>query len=371
MKPLIVLFFTVFALQEGMTQELDSIPFPKQEQFLLHSAKLNEDRSIWVYTPPGYKESTDSFPVLFLLDGGKHFPYVRELVDYLSDFEQPYIPRMIVVGIPNTDRGRDLSPSKGADRFLAFLQQELLPYIKDHYRTHPYRIMAGHSLAGLFTVYANTKAPELFQASILISPALDSSNADIRRLTDALGKGLSQAGLHRRFFIALGNEGTGGVGLLKQQLQKSAGQDRWTYLHYPDDNHFSVPYKSMYDGLRWLYKGWFMDVFLNKKKLAWTEIERHFADLSDVYGYRVIPSEDFINGCGYEQLNAGHTEEAIGIFRMNIQLHPNSWNAYDSLGEAYMKAGNNAEAIRNYRRSLELNPANEGGKQALQKLRAN
>jgi predicted alpha/beta superfamily hydrolase len=361
--------FVILGWQQGYAQELDSIPVPKQDQFLLQSKALGEDRTIWVYTPQEYKGSTDSFPVLYLLDGGKHFPYVRELMEYLSDFEQPYIPHMIVVGIPNVDRGRDFTPSEGADTFLAFIRNELVPYIDGHYRTQPYRILEGHSLGGLFTVYANTYAPELFQASILISPALDSTSADTRQLVAGFGKGLTagNSGNKRRFFVTLGDEGTSGVKLLETALTKIPG--RWSYQHYPVDNHFSVPYKSMYDGLRWLYKGWFMNVFLNKARIDWPQIEQHFAGLSKEYGYRVLPSEDFINSCGYEQLNNGHLQEAISIFQADIRLHPNSWNAYDSMGEAYLKAGNKAEAIRYYEQSIKLNPGNEGGKQALEKLR--
>lgn len=364
------LLFCVPAL--SWAQELDSIPHVQNEQFLLPSKTLQENRSIWVYTPPDYHQSTDSFPVLYLLDGGKHFSYVRELVAYLSDFEQPFISRMIVVAIPNVDRGRDLTPAKGADKFLAFLETELVPYINSHYRTHPYRILTGHSLAGLFAIYANTMAPGLFQASILISPALDSTNAGTQRLIERFGNGLNRDKAQgRRFVVTLGNEATGGVNMIKKQLGQYASPDRWAYLQYPADNHFSVPYKSMYDGLRWLYEGWFMDVFLNREKRSWHQIESHFDSLSERFGYKALPSEDFINSCGYEQLNAGNLSEAIGIFEANVRLHPHSWNAFDSLGEAYRKAGNLQKAIESYTRSIELNPANENGKQVLKKLRAN
>ena len=57
------------------------------------------------------------------------------------------------------------------------------------------------------------------------------------------------------------------------------------------------------------------------------------------------------------------------MFKINVRLYLNSWNAYDSLGEAYMEAGQKDLAIKNYEKSVELNPKNTAGLQALKKLR--
>ena len=101
---------------------------------------------------------------------------------------------MIVVGITNTDRTRDLSPthvtttvgggntalqfptSGGADKFLKFIETELIPEIEKRYRTQPYRILAGHSLGGLFAIHAMLSRPDVFQSYIAVSPALHWDN---------------------------------------------------------------------------------------------------------------------------------------------------------------------------------------------------
>ncbi len=67
--------------------------------------------------------------------------------------------------------------------------------------------------------------------------------------------------------------------------------------------------------------------------------------------------ERFLNTLGYGELRGGHTQEAIRLFQLNVEVYPNSMNVYDSLGEAYMNAGNKKEAIINYEKSLALNPA--------------
>ncbi len=64
-------------------------------------------------------------------------------------------------------------------------------------------------------------------------------------------------------------------------------------------------------------------------------------------------------------------DEAIEIFKMNVADYPESFNVYDSLGEAYMKSGNKELAIKNYKKSLELNPENENAKNMLGEINNN
>ena len=79
--------------------------------------------------------------------------------------------------------------------------------------------------------------------------------------------------------------------------------------------------------------------------------------------------EGRINDMGYSLLESGKTTEAIEMFKVNVSLYPQSWNAYDSLGEAYATAGQTKLAIQNYEKSVSLNPKNDTGQAALSKLR--
>jgi predicted alpha/beta superfamily hydrolase len=370
--------FTLHFSPSLYAQSFDSIPVTNRQQILLSSKALNEDRTIWIHLPPDYNSSTDNYPVLYLLDGGSHFKYVSEMVDFLSDFETPYIPRMIVVGIPNIDRGRDFTPifylkagkENGAERFLNFIQKELVPYIDKSYRAQPYRVLEAHSLGGLFGVYANAAAPNLFQASIIISPALTGDENKVKVMKDFAADLLNSNNHPRKFFITIGDEGTGSVDLLNKELTAFGPKSvQWKLKKYNDEDHFSVPYKSMYDGLRFIYTNWYMSVFLNPAKISYQDIEKHYLKLSEEFGYEINPSEDFLNQSGYQQLKFKHIEEAITIFKQNIKAHPNSFNVYDSMGEAYMMNGQKVLAIENYEKSIAINPDNENGKTMLKKLK--
>ncbi len=79
--------------------------------------------------------------------------------------------------------------------------------------------------------------------------------------------------------------------------------------------------------------------------------------------------ETTLNQLGYQVLSQGKTEDAIEVFKLNVQEYPKGWNCYDSLGEAYMKAGQKELAIQNYSKSIELNPDNKNGVDMLKKLK--
>ncbi|MDX1761390.1 MAG: serine hydrolase [Christiangramia sp.] len=78
---------------------------------------------------------------------------------------------------------------------------------------------------------------------------------------------------------------------------------------------------------------------------------------------------DELNGLGYYYLRMNKLKKALTVFSLNVESHPNSFNVYDSLGEAYLKKGDTIKAIENYRKSVELNPDHQGGIQKLRELK--
>lgn len=69
--------------------------------------------------------------------------------------------------------------------------------------------------------------------------------------------------------------------------------------------------------------------------------------------------EQELNKLGYSYLGKHEVSRAIDVFKLNVEAYPQSWNTYDSLGEAYAAQGNHELAVVNYRKSLELNPKNQ------------
>ncbi|GAB4050550.1 serine hydrolase [Spirosoma litoris] len=84
------------------------------------------------------------------------------------------------------------------------------------------------------------------------------------------------------------------------------------------------------------------------------------------------PSENDLNDWGYRMLNGGgNAQNALEIFKLNVSLYPQSWNVYDSYGEALLKNGRKEEAIAMYKKSVELNPDNQNGKSMLARIAGN
>src|SRR6202012_4301812 len=107
----------------------------------LHSVILNQERIIQIFLPPGYKPGGDErYDVLYVLDGGN---WNTGLITQVQRFveSQDYMPPTIIVSIMEPDRNADLAPthidswkhSGGADKFLGFIKNELIPYINGHY----------------------------------------------------------------------------------------------------------------------------------------------------------------------------------------------------------------------------------------------
>lgn len=97
--------------------------------------------------------------------------------------------------------------------------------------------------------------------------------------------------------------------------------------------------------------------------------EKKFKEISREEGY--LLSEMDMNMLGYDYLKANKYDEAIAVFRMNTEAFPDSFNTYDSLGEAYAAKGDKKSAIKNYEKSVKLNPGNQNGIQMLEKLKRN
>jgi predicted alpha/beta superfamily hydrolase len=152
------------------------------QRILFESKTLAESKAVYLHFPESYEEGTTRYPVLFVLDGGDYFEPFAVMVKYPSLYEM--IPEMIVVAVAHGDRMKeftftkanaatgDWATSGGAESFRKFLTDELIPHIDSSYRTHPFRILVGHSLAGLFAVETLARSPNTFQATIALSPSL-------------------------------------------------------------------------------------------------------------------------------------------------------------------------------------------------------
>jgi hypothetical protein len=263
-----------------------------------------------------------------------------------------------VVAIRNTDRTRDLTPTKGslrkgekaalpptageADRFLAFLGTELVPYVDGQFRTLPYRAFAGHSFGGLFALHALFTRPDLFQATLAVSPTFPWDSDYILRLARPFFAEKKEA--RHALFVAIGNEQELEPGFRSlRELARASGADGFeaTFREYPDDDHGSLVLAAHHDGLRALFADWVLprDLQTGFPRGTAEEIAAQYTKLSKTVGFPVVPAERIVNLAGYGRLAERKVPQALAIFEMNAKNYPESANVWDSLGDGLEAAG--------------------------------
>lgn len=340
--------------------------------YKINSPALGEERTILVRVPVNYERTNEKFPVVYMLDA--HAPQNSMMVGILE--QQAWggmMPEMILVGIQNTNRLRDLTPTKteragsgGGDKFLDFIEQEVIPLVEKNYRTQPFRVFAGHSLGGLFAVYSLAARPDLFNAYIAASPVLHwDKNFVINRMEEVFKQ---KKDWKKTMFLALGDEPdyTNGFNSFKDLLKKSNPKNfEYEFQQFKAENHGSVVLPAYYAGLRKVFAGWSPPQTGNV-----ADLENHYKKLSDRFGYKITIPENMLNQIGYQLLGAERKIEAIEVFKKNIENHPNSANCYDSLAEAFEKNGQLKQARENYEKAYKMAEA-RGETQLAQTAKAN
>lgn len=228
---------------------------PVAATLVVRARQIGEDRTVNVYTPPGYDDDpTTRYPVMYMPDGGldEDFPHVSATLDAL--IRAGTVRPMLLVGVDNTERRRDMTgPTEvasdreiaprvgGSAAFRAFWRDDLIPTIRARYRVTAEAGIIGESAAGLFIVETFLLEPELFTAYVALSPSLW-WNADWL-VTNAARLLAAHAPAPRRLFLASADEDNVGpqTARLAEVLRVRADPSlRWQYQPRPDLTHGTI-----------------------------------------------------------------------------------------------------------------------------------
>ena len=369
----------------------------------IYSNVLGESREIWIYIPESAKEKSNEaakYPVLYLLDGPSHFKSLAGMVDQLSLASgNMVVPEMIVVGIANTNRTLDLTPSQvdidfisgdsipyisgGGNNFLDFVEEELIPHMEKAYPASGYRTFVGHSFGGLSVINALVTRPELFSNYVAIDPSLWWDNRGFLNFADSL---LTKNRFENKsLFIGVANTLEEGMDIesvqsdtvpdtyytiqmksimkfVKSLESKEYNNLLFKWEYYPDDDHGSVPLITEYDALRFLFP-WYRldgvnDLYSQNSTMSTDDILKminsHYENISNKFGYKIIPSEQFINNMGYGFMNNDMNEKSFALFNLNIQNYPRSSNVYDSMGDCFLAKQDSTQALKYFTKALQV-----------------
>jgi len=346
------------------------------KRIVLPSKVLNREMAISLYLPADYETSGVKYPVLYDLNAFAYFTYGVGTVELFS--RNVEMPEMIVVGLPNLQDGYVPTPyeergpePKAADLSLKFFKEELIPFIDGKYRTSGFNILSGHSVAGLFTVYALFTRPNLFSAGIASSPWFQANNQYWLKQIDKMLQAESLANMY--LFMTVGKKEQDLTISTYTELEKwMKAKDlkglTWKSEWLENVDHSSMLGRSLYEGLLFIFDGWKIpfDVVISGNVSA---IEEHADKMRAKFGGRVeynIP-EYLLNQVGYQLISRKSYDQAISLFTLNVKLHPNSPNTYDSLAEAYLTKGDKETAKKYYELAIQKNPGQtESEKRILQ-----
>lgn len=238
---------------------------PPYQTFELRSEILNESRTINIYNSAPPESGIVPQTMVYMLDGGIHedFPHIANTLDALVRSQQ--IEPIILVGIANTDRKRDLTfassipadleiapTSGGAENFRRFLREELKPEIARRFPAPATTAIIGESLAGLFIVDSFLREPQLFDRYIAIDPSLwwgkhqliDQAESTLRQMNLESPKHLWLAASNATDILPFVERLAEILDLVKpNQLQ-------WTYLPKANEKHSTIFRAVKEDALR-------------------------------------------------------------------------------------------------------------------------
>lgn len=260
---LLVLFFFCSCVKSNSIKET----IPIHDNFRIISKNLGETRIINVWKPEGYETTTDSLPVLYMLDGGieEDFPHMANTISKLIKSKK--IPPMLLVGIENTQRRRDLTGVTeveedkkiapvvgGSEKFRSFINEELFIEINKRYRITSKKGIIGESLAGLFVVETLFLNPEMFDYYIAFDPSLWWNNHYLVRNANKHFEKLSR--LEAKFWFV--NSDAQDISIyareLKNVLQNKEIKDfQWSYSNESKEKHSTIFRATKEKALLWSF----------------------------------------------------------------------------------------------------------------------
>ncbi|MCF2901235.1 esterase [Pseudoalteromonas sp. OFAV1] len=334
----------------------DAVTNYSQHTHTIESSNLSEQRTVVVQLPKSYQTHPNKrYPVIYRLDGAGNLPLINAVLERLQQDDQA--PEVIVVAIESTNRLRDFYPTVnkelqgpvgeggGAAKFLAFVEQELMPLVNKQYRTHDYRVIAGASAAGVFALYAMQADPELFQAHIAYSPAVWwNYGAPAKSLNTFVTKAKS---INSYVYMNIGEE----AGIMRERyddMQQTMQNSKVQNLRFKSDAFAGVSHNlTSAAGAFNAYHGLFLSKQMPLSALGddVSSIDAYYQRLSQQWGEQIAPPDRAVRLLGYSLTDNQQFERAIEVFKYNIKNYPKSAYALSALSYGYEMQGNIRQAL--------------------------
>lgn len=215
------------------------------KNFQIQSEALDENRSINVYLPDGYDESSnEGYSVLYVLDGQRLFLHAVSVKQSFTQFRLS--PEFIIVGIDNKYPDRFRNFTQRREQFRRFITNELIPFIDNEFNTSKNRMLFGWEYAGSFTLHTLINAPTFFKSYLLASPyPIENQLNDFVSLLSIEDQDI------KLFYTVSPNEHAVNIGTQKltELLENNVGSIDWTFTELVNEQHRTTAYHTLFHGL--------------------------------------------------------------------------------------------------------------------------
>ncbi len=283
------------------------------------SKAVGEARSVLIGLPQSYAVSKRGYPVIMVLDGEASFRPAMTVATELSSLG--HVPEAIVVGIPNTNRLRDLTPPgvsvsgsskrEGGDRFLDFLEKELMPALKTQFRANRMVILVGHSSGGLIVTYAAATRPAFRLILSLDAPTHLGDGWIVNRMVE----GAKNQELARLRYVSL--ESVYGYTDSLWNVVKTGAPKTWILgrQKLEHESHVTMPFFGMYVGLRDMFADY---TTRSAPQSPTSSTLAYYRDLEKSYGGPLLPPRPLLRQLLEDFEMEGQSKAAHETWRMLV-----------------------------------------------------
>ena len=334
----------------------------------LDSNVLKESRSLLVHLPENYNQSNKSYPVLYLLDGGRHFNHAIMATQILQ--KQERVPELIIVAITNTHiwgndegtRQRDLGFER--ENFTQYIKNEVMSYVNKNYRTTGLNTLFGHSLGGFFSADLLATQPELFKNYIVASPVLQDSEIGIYK--KILGNSKVKNAAEKSLYFTLSSEDEArnkAVTLAVNNFAKLLTEQppeklNWHYEFFDNQTHGSIYYPTFFPGMTYVFSSYQAPRFSSYKQYrdfgGMQALEAHYKKRAEIYGLDKNVPENTLLNLASMLFNEEKTGAALNLYQKLTNDFPESARSFSGLGQVYHSMKQNDKSITAHQAAVKL-----------------
>ncbi len=337
-------------------------------QHEFESEILSENRNITIQLPESYGNSEKAYPVIYSLDGEYTKYTLNGTLNYYAFWKK--IPECIIVSVDqnymDTANNRymrwlDCSyswnsgfPRNKGIKFKKFISEELVSFMDKSYRTTSFKAIIGHSFTANYINYFLLDKAPIFNAYVAISPyyasnSLDSLNTVAKRLDKPTF-----------YYVASGDKDLSGHIKSVKEFDKQFSQvdnEHFVYKSFDMENnqatHSTIVPIAMPDAMAHIFSLYspisdeeFKRILKITDKVDY--LKKRYESIQSVYGIEIPIREEDLNAIAYAAAKKKQWDQVKQIGELNIELYPESYSGYWTMGEYYEKTKNYESSLKQF-----------------------